>query len=101
MAELWFEPGLSQNLAQIWFKSGSGPRRAGKMIGQNDSANFLPYHFALSFFRPWRGSGSILAQMVIPAWFKLVQLVQMGMVGSTRLARPGGPRGAYCYEKSV
>ena len=36
------------------------------MIGQNDSANFLPYHFALSFFKPWLNYGSNMAQF----WFK-------------------------------
>jgi len=100
------------------------------MIGQNDSANFLPYHFALSFFKPWLNSGSIPAQfwlnsgsemaqlwlkygsilvqiwsksgsMAIPAWFKLVQLVQMANGGSTHLARFGGSGSAYGYEKSV
>ena len=36
-----FEPELGQNRARAW-----------KMIGQNDRAKNLHYHFALSFFRP-------------------------------------------------
>jgi hypothetical protein len=70
------------------------------MIVQIFCPIILPYHFS--------GPGSILAQfwfksgsMAIPAWFKLVQLVQMANGGSTHLARFGGPGTAYGYEKSV
>ena len=47
-----FEPNLSRIWAIIEPESSQNRARAWKMIGQNDRAKNLHYHFALSFFRP-------------------------------------------------
>ena len=51
-----FEPRRNYHLSHIWARiepeSSQNRARAGKMIGQNDRAKNLHYHFALSFFRP-------------------------------------------------
>ena len=51
-----FEPRRNCHLSQIWARiepeSSQNRARAWQMIGQNDRAKNLHYHFALSFFRP-------------------------------------------------
>ena len=57
------------------------------MIGQNDSANFLPYHFALSFFRPWLDFGPILVQIRLNGNSGVVQIGSTGSKWRTVVQR--------------
>ena len=109
MAQLWLNSGSI--LAQFWFKSGSNlaqiwlkfePRRAWKMIVQNDSANFLPYHFALSFSRSWLDvwldSGTILVQIRLKFGPKMAQLAQLWLKSGSNMAQWQFRRGSNWFN---